>query len=58
MKNRVKKIFLLLVPLFLVGCGEAIKDAAAGINNPVERGLMYVATAIIFNGVFRALFNK
>jgi hypothetical protein len=44
--------------LALCNCSNIIKDAAAGISDPTERGLMYVATAIVLAAVIKALFNK
>lgn len=51
---RIWLLVLLMVPL--VGCAGATGNISA--NDPTERGLSYVAAAIVTSGVLRALFNK
>lgn len=46
----------LTVPIFLVGCTGATGNVAA--TDSTERGLSYVATAIVTAAIIRALFNK
>ncbi len=54
------RVFALLGALFLfgllVGCGTMNGNPDA--KDPMERGLSYVAEAICFNAVMRAIFNK
>jgi len=46
--------------LLLAGCDELnpIKDEFLTISDPTERGLAYVATAIIIAACVRAVMNK
>ena len=44
--------------LLLVGCLKQTHDAASSISDPTERGLMYIASALVFAAVIRAFFNK
>ena len=57
-EESMKKL-LWLIPLFLVSCGgSVIKDAAEGIADPTERGLMYIAIALVIAAFIRGIFNK
>ena len=53
---RVRSILLLAVPFILSGCAGATGNMSA--SDPTERGLSYVATAIVTGAVLRAFFNK
>jgi hypothetical protein len=48
-------IFILLV-LWNVGCTGATGNV--GADNPIERGLSYIAAAIVTHGIVQAVFNK
>jgi len=41
-----------------VGCAGATGAAGIESGDPTERGLSYIAAAIVTNAVIRALFNK
>jgi hypothetical protein len=47
---------LVLALLLLAGCAGATGSPRA--SDPVERGLSYVAAAIVTSAVLRAVFNK
>jgi len=53
---RVRLLLLSAVPFILSGCDGATGNVEA--SDPTERGLSYVATAIVTGAVIRALFNK
>ena len=55
--KEMKKILICLM-LFLNGCAGA--TGVSGINSidPTERGLSYIASAIISAAIISALFNK
>ena len=48
----------LFVLLICGGCAAEIQQSASSIQNPTERGLMYIATAVVISAVFRAIFNE
>lgn len=50
------KTVVLLATTFLGGCAGATGNMYA--TDPTERGLSYVAAAIVTAAVIRALFNK
>lgn len=54
MNTTVKTCFWLAVPL-LSGCAGALGKIDA--SDPVERGLSYVAAAIVTAAVIRVIFN-
>ena len=41
----------------LVGCTNTIQKAGTTIENPIERGLMYIATAIVIHGIMQIIFR-
>ena len=49
------KTCLLFLAILFVNCSEQIKDAASGIKDPTERGLMYVACGLVFAALIRAI---
>jgi len=60
----IKKIAITITILLLTGCAE-IKQSYSefislgmGIEDPTERGLAYVAIAIIISAVIRGFLNK
>jgi hypothetical protein len=55
----------LICPLgvFLTSCGldeevDKLSETVNAVSDPVERGLTWIAVAIVANGILRALFNK
>lgn len=66
MKNLVKTGYMAMVSLIFLlasGCGiseniEAKKQAVMAIQDPTERGLAYIAIAILLAGLMRAIYNK
>ena len=52
----MKAIVLIGVYLFLTGCAGALGQVDA--TDPTERGLSYIAAAIVTSAVLRAIFNK
>ena len=57
MKNRILKTVSCVAVMLCVGCSSTIRESASSIVDPTERGLMYVATAIVIGAVLRAIFN-
>ena len=53
---RQSALTLLFAGFLLSGCSGATGDVSA--KDPVERGLSYVAAAIVTNAVLRGFFNK
>lgn len=49
-------IFCYISAVFLSGCAGALGEVNA--TNPVERGLSYVAVAIVTHGVLQIFFRK
>jgi hypothetical protein len=52
-----------LLGVFLSSCGldkeiDKVSETVNAVSDPVERGLTWVAVAIVVNGILRALFNK
>jgi hypothetical protein len=45
-----------LVLGLIIGCAGSTGNVTA--TDPTERGLSYIAAAIVTNGVLRAVFNK
>lgn len=57
MNSRNKLIIMVGVcAMALVGCAGALGKTNS--TDPTERGLSYVAAAIVTNAVLRAIFNK
>ena len=57
MKTKILHCVLAVVCIALLpGCSGALGNITA--NDPTERGLSYVAAAIVTNAVLRAFFNK
>ena len=48
--------YLFLLMVFMSGCVGATGNASA--SDPTERGLSYVAAAIVTGAVLRSIFNK
>jgi len=49
-------ISALFALLLLAGCAGATGNVSA--NDPMERGLSYIAAAIVTHGILQAIFNK
>ena len=45
----MKRVFIIIVPFLLVGCAGALGNV--GATDPIERGLSYVAAAIVTHGI-------
>lgn len=43
------KLYLLLIPLMLIGCAGSTGNISS--DNPIERGLSYIAAAIVTHGI-------
>jgi uncharacterized protein YcfL len=61
----MKKTIVSITALLLTGCGSEItqfnhevKAMVTNINDPTERGLAYVAGAIIISSIIRGFLNK
>ena len=54
--GEMKTFSFLLLSLWLVGCTGAMGNVTA--VDPTERGLSYVAAAVVTAAVIRAFFNK
>jgi hypothetical protein len=52
----LETVIVVLAALLLVGCAGATGNMNA--TDPVERGLSYVAAAIVTAAIIRAFFNK
>ncbi|MCK4739347.1 MAG: hypothetical protein KAT46_05305 [Deltaproteobacteria bacterium] len=50
------KILLIVLLLVLSGCSGSMGDTSA--VTPIERGLSYVACAIVTHALIQAFFNK
>lgn len=50
------KIYLILIWLFLLGCNGFAGNIEA--PNPLERGLSYVAAAIVTHGILQIFFRE
>lgn len=50
--------YTVLLVLFLTGCAGATGAAGLNSSNAVERGLSYVAAAIVTHGVLQILFRR
>jgi len=49
-------ICLVIAIVIFAGCTGALGDVTA--SDPVERGLSYIAAAIVTHGILLAIFNK
>ena len=61
MRLKTTCIFLLSGLLWLSGCSSYCKqlhDETTSIQDPTERGLMYVAISIIIAAIIRGFMNK
>ena len=59
MKKKIQNTFYVAISLSLAmisGCAGCTGDIHA--QDPTERGLSYIAVAIVTNAVLRAIFNK
>lgn len=56
--SREKKVLILCIVALVIIAGCAGATGNIGATDPIERGLSYIAAAIVTNGVLRALFNK
>jgi hypothetical protein len=56
MKTKLRLICLSVGLLAMCGCAGATGNMSA--SDPTERGLSYVAAAIVTSAVIRAFFNK
>ncbi len=55
------KYIIFLFGFLSINCGDPIREITKTIDampDPTERGLMYIAFAIIFSAIIRAIFNK
>jgi hypothetical protein len=50
------KIYFILSWLLLIGCSGATGNVTS--TNPIERGLSYIAAAIVTHGVLQIFFRK
>ena len=53
----MKTMIAILTTTMMTGCGSAIRDSASEIADPTERGLMYLATAIVLAAIIGAFFR-
>lgn len=49
------KTYLIFICLFLSGCAGSLGNVTA--NNYIERGLSYIAAAIVTHGILQILFR-
>lgn len=52
----MKPLLAILALMFLTGCTSCVGNKQAA--DPTERGCTYIAGAIVFSAIIRALFNK
>jgi len=56
MMRKITKAFFILPTIFLIGCDGAMGNIKA--DDPTERGMSYIAAAIVTAAIIRAIFNK
>ena len=56
MKDKLNRLIVLITPFIIVGCSGATGNVSA--DSPIERGLSYIAAAIVTHGVLQIFFRE
>jgi len=54
--ERLKMLILVVLPVLLIGCSGTA--AWTNATNPIEKGLVYVGSAIVIHGILQVCFRE